>query len=332
MNDLIDIDVLISKFLSGEATPDEAILLEDWKHKDVLNQLYYTDSERAFHAINGTSSDYSSIDTSEAWEKVKSQLSPAKPKEGVVRKMSYYQLAASVALVIGISVAAYFMVGKQAVENGSYATNEKSKAIELSDGTCVIIAPNSVLTPDKEYGKNNRLLHLKGSAYFSVVHKDKLPLIVEAGKVFIKDIGTQYNVVAFPDSDSLYVHVDEGEVSLYDEAGSEARIKKAESAFYIKSQKKISMNATDEIIRAEMQDTIRLNFVNTKLVDVVKTLNKEYSTTITIEKKSIENCTITSKFYNEKIETVLSIIAETLGVTYEKNKEGFIIKGEKCKH
>mgnify|MGYP001351540839 CR=1 FL=1 len=103
-----------------------------------------------------------------------------------------------------------------------------------------------------------------------MVHKDELPLIVDAGKVFIKDIGTQYNVVAQPDSDSLYVHVDEGEVSLYDESGFETRIKRAESAFYIKSQ--------------------------------------------------------------EKIETVLSIIVETLGVTYEKNKEGFIIKGEKCNH
>lgn len=331
MTDLIDIDVLISKFLSGEATPDEAILLEDWKQKDVLNQLYYTDCENAFHAVNGTESDYSSIDTVAAWKKVKPQLSPAKPK-AIVRKMVYYQLAASVALVIGISATAYYMLGKQANENNSYATHENSKAIELSDGTCVIIAPNSVLTPEKGYGKNNRLLHLKGSAYFSVVHKDKLPLIVDAGKVFIKDIGTQYNVVTSADSDSLYVHVDEGEVSLYDETGTEARIKGSESAFYIKSQKKISMNATDEVIRAQMQDTINLNFVNTKLIDVIKTLNKKYKTTITLEKRSLENCIITSKFYNEKIETVLSIISETLGVTYEKNKEGFIIKGEKCNH
>ena len=157
-------------------------------------------------------------------------------------------------------------------------------------------------------------------------------MIVDAGKVFMKDIGTQFNVVALPGSDSLYVHVDEGEVSLYDETGIETRIKKAESAFYIKSQKKIAVNATDETIRAQMQDTISLNFVNAKLTDVVKTLNKKYHTTITIEKKSLENCTITSKFYNEKIETVLSIIAETLKVTYEKNKEGFIIKGEKCNH
>jgi ferric-dicitrate binding protein FerR (iron transport regulator) len=331
VNDLIDIEVLISKFLSGEATPDEAILLEDWKHKDVLNQLYYTDCERAFHAINGTEPDYSVIDTEDAWKKVKSQLSPAKPK-GVVRKMTYYQIAASVALVVGISTTAYFILGKQAAGNSSYATLENSKAVELSDGTCVIIAPHSELTPDKGYGKNNRLLHLKGSAYFSVVHTDELPLIVDAGKVFIKDIGTQYNVVAQPHSDSLYVHVDEGEVSLYDETGVETRIKRAESAFYIKSQKKIFMNATDEVIRAQMHDTISLNFVNAKLTDVVNTLNKKYHTTITIEKKSIENCTITSKFYNEKIETVLSIIAETLGVTYEKNKEGFIIKGEKCNH
>ena len=331
MTDLIDIDALISKFLSGEATPDEAILLEDWKHKDMLNQLYYTDCENAFNAINGTESNYSVIDTKAAWEKVKPQLSPSKPK-AVIRKIMYYQIAASLAIVIGVSTAVYFMLRDQPVENHSFMTHEKSRAVELSDGTCVIIAPNSVLTPDKGYGKHNRLLYLKGSAYFSVVHKDKLPLIVDAGKVFIKDIGTQYNIIAHAGSDSLYVHVDEGEVSLYDETGAEARIKGAESAFYIKSQKKISMNVTDEVIRSQMQDTINLNFVNTKLIDVIKTLNTKYKTTIILEKKSLENCTITSKFYNEKIETVLSIIAETLGVTYEKNKEGFIIKGEKCNH
>lgn len=332
MIDLNNIDVLIGKFLSGEATPDEAILLEDWKHEAVLNQAYYADCERAFNTVNGVEKSDVLIDTEAAWKKVKLQLKPSKP-EAVVRRMPYYQIAASVALLIGVSAAFYYILNKESVEtNSSYATLENSKAVELTDGTCIILAPNSVLTPDKEFGKNNRLLYLKGSAYFSVVHKENLPLIVDAGKVFIKDIGTKYNVVASTDSDSLYVHVDEGEVSLYDETGNEARIKGSESAFYIKSQKKISINETDEVIRAQMHDTISLNFVNTKLIDVVQTLSKKYNTTIILEKKSIENCTITSKFYNEKIETVLSIISETLGVTYEKNKEGFIIKGEKCKH
>lgn len=329
MIDLNNIDALISKFLSGEAEPQEALWLEDWKSQNPANLNYYNHCKNIFETINGYKQTVEVIDTAVAWNKVRSQLD-TRLKETPVRQLFYFRVAASIALLLGMGSVIYFMLNKSSssVEANYYAASNKSKAIQLTDGTCIIMAPQSTLRLDAGFGKNNRLLHLSGSAYFSVVHNEALPLIVDAGKVLIKDIGTQYNVVT--SADSIYVHVDEGEVELMDEFGSKLNVKALQSALYIRSAKEFINNGKDTLINRSTKDTPRFNFVNEKLIDVVQRLNEAYKTTIKLENKSIENCTLTTKFYDEDIKTILLIISETLGLQYETNKDGFIIRGERC--
>ncbi|HET6227553.1 MAG TPA: FecR domain-containing protein [Bacteroidia bacterium] len=327
MIDLNNIDDLISKFLSGEAEPQEALWLEDWKSENPANLSYFNHCKNIFETVNGYKQTDQAIDTTAAWEKIKPMLSSAK-KETPVRQLFYLRVAASIALLIGIGSVFYFVLNKPAAETNYYAAGNQSQAIQLTDGTCIIMAPHSTLSLDNGFGKNNRLLHLNGSAYFSVVHNEALPLIVDAGKVLIKDIGTQYNVVT--SRDSLYVHVDEGEVELLDNAGSKLNVKALQSALYIKSQGQFIDNGKDTLINRQTKDTPRFNFVNAKLSDVVQRLNETYKTNIQLENKSIENCTLTTKFYDEDIKTILLIISETLGLKYETNKDGYIIRGERC--
>jgi transmembrane sensor len=327
--DLNNIDAVISKFLSGEAEPQEALWLEDWKSESPANLSYYNHCKNIFETINGYNQTDEVINTAAAWTKVKSQLD-TKVKETPVRQLFYFRVAASIALLIAIGSVAYFMLNKSSavVDTNYYAASNQSKAIQLTDGTCIIMAPHSTLSLDNGFGKNNRLLHLNGSAYFSVVHNESLPLIVDAGKVLIKDIGTQYNVVTT--RDSIYVHVDEGEVELLDDTGAKLNVKALQSALYVRSAKQFIDNGKDTLINRSKKETPRFNFVNAKLIDVVQRLNESYKTTIQLENKSIENCTLTTKFYDEDIKTILLIISETLGLKYESNKDGFIIRGERC--
>lgn len=317
MRELNNIDELISKYFSGEASPEEAMLLHDWKNENEENRLYYVQCERMFLSPV-------TPDIEKGWNKVKSQL-PVSGKVVSISPVYYFmRIAASVVLVIGLATAMMYWLNDNNPDEISYATNSESKQVTLSDGSDITISPNSSLTADDGFGKKERMLRLKGSAYFSVVHDEKVPFVVDAGGIFIKDIGTRFLIRTSSDTDTVYVHVDEGIVLLFDENGGEVEIKAGGNALYIKSKKQIVSKETKTI-----QPTV-FAFSNNTLEDVVKNLNIAYKTNIVIANPVLNKCTITTQFKDEKLATILSVISETLGLTYEKTTTGYILRGAVC--
>ena len=75
---LHDIDALISKFFAGEASPEEAMLLEDWKSESEENALYFARSMQALGFAEPV------VSTDAAWMHVRPQLQ----QEAPIRKMN----------------------------------------------------------------------------------------------------------------------------------------------------------------------------------------------------------------------------------------------------
>ena len=57
-------------------------------------------------------------------------------------------------------------------------------------------------------------MKLIGEAFFDVVHNQQHPFIVNAGKIDIKDMGTAFDVHAYPNDTSIEVSLLRGSVSL----------------------------------------------------------------------------------------------------------------------
>lgn len=317
------IDELISKFLSGEASPEEAMLLEDWKQATAENRAHFDRSEKTFAMLRGLAS-ATEPDVEQAWQRIAPELDkqPVKP---LYPKIRFTRMAAAILLLLGIGAAVTLMFNNRK-EDLSYVAGNTAKEVKLPDGSEVTVLPNSTLRADKGFGTGNRLLHLTGNATFSVVHDESIPFVIDAGDVFIKDIGTRFTVRSSPDTDTVYVHVDEGIVLLFDSLGSELEIKATEHALYIRSAKRI----VKPVATAVAQPATRLDFNNQRLGDVIEALNKTYHISITLEHASVANCTITTRFEHEDAETIISIIAETLGLDYAKTDKGYIIKGRVC--
>jgi transmembrane sensor len=320
-----NIDELISKFLSGEASPEEAMLLEDWKNDRPENLLYYRSSEKMFAFLqNDTPS--AEPDSQPAWQKIQAKLDKPGKVVPMRSQRSYgWFAAASVVLLVGLGIITYLFKEKDQQEI-VYNTGKETKKVKLSDGTAIALSPNSNLVIDKDFGKKNRILHLKGAADFTVVHQEALPFIVDAGNVFIKDIGTQFSIHSSIDTDTVYIRVNEGVVLLFDSLGSSLEIKATEKALYIRSLKRI---VTGEEIK-NANASANLQFSNATLEDVILKLTAMYKTTIALEHASLKSCTITTQFNKEDLETVLGIITETLGLSYEKTPSGYLIKGQSC--
>jgi transmembrane sensor len=314
MKTVNDMDALIGKFLSGEASPQEAMFLEDWIAESPENETYFEQSARAFGLTQKV------VSTDKAWNTVQEQL-----KQAPVRKLPIRWISAAAAILI-VSFGAVFYFMKSNTENAVFTAGTTQKNIELKDGTGIQLTAHSSVELSADYGKKNRSLKLKGSGYFSVKHSKKLPFIIDAGPIHIKDLGTKFNVKA--SDDTIYVRVDEGVVVIYDNKGMQLTLHANESAHYVISSGDLKLDILAENLKKQYK-TILLD--NQRLEDVVELLNKTYHVNIRIDNPALKNCRITTEFLNEDLDTVLMVISQTLEVTIvkEKNHE-YVIKGLAC--
>lgn len=315
---------LIGKFLAGEASPEEAMLLDEWRSLQHENDALFKHYEKIFTLTSG-SSERKDINTQLAYEKIKTKLKNEADIKTSDRSKPFLKIAASIALLISVAGTLYYLFSHSTGSTIVYESGTSKQEIKLNDGSNVLLSAQSSLCENKNYGKNNRILQLKGTAYFSVVHDTNMPFIVDVGDVYIKDVGTKFTIDAAPTRDTVFVNVEEGVVLLFDSIGSSLEIHASEKALYIKSQKRIVAQSK---LNIENQHLI---FSHTRLVDVINKLNSVYKTKITLGNPILNNCLITTQFNNENLETVLAILAETLELSYEKTSEGYLIKGEKCK-
>lgn len=316
MKTVHDIDALISKFLSGEATPEEAMFLEDWIAESPENEAYFERSAQLFGNL------YDPVSTDEAWNAVKPQLqqAPIRP----LRSVWISRIAA--VIVVLLAVGGFWLWMQPGVDSPAiYTAGTTKKHVNLNDGTSMTIAARSSVELAPGYGMTNRSVKLKGSGYFSVKHSDKLPFIIDAGPIHIKDLGTKFDVKST--KDTIFVRVDEGVVMIYDNNGKKITLNANESAHYIIATGELELEVITNDLKP-LAKTIILD--NQRLEDVVKLLNKTYKANIRIEDPAVYNCRITTEFYDEDLDMALLVISETLGLTIQKEGENYLIKGQSC--
>ena len=303
-------DDLSSKYLCGEATPDEAMQLEEWKQISKENQLYFDNMQQTFLMVSNV--EWSVPDKKTAWQKFNTKSKPS-PKMGWM-----YGLAA--VLVVGLLAVVFLMKDdKMPVE---LIANETAVTRSLSDQSEVTLQANSKISYENGFGTEHRKLKLSGKGKFTVTHNEDLPFIIESNGVFIEDLGTVFSVESMPDSDTVYVVVNEGIVRLYDEHGSEIIIKAGEKAWYIRSQKTIITDLETKVLKFDFKDT--------RLVEVVDLLEKTYQIDVQLSPESIGECKITTQFFDEEVATIITVIAETLGFKYEYQDHHYKISGKSC--
>lgn len=318
MKQQLDTDALISKFLAGEASPEEAMQLEDWKAESPENRAYFERSRIAFGWADLV------VDTNEAWLGVESQLKP----QAKVRRFDpkiVYSIAAALVVLLAIGSFVLFMVPGSSVE--TYTAQATKKSVKLNDGTSIVIAKNSSIELAPGYGKQNRLVKLKGSGYFSVKHSEQLPFVIDAGPLHIKDLGTKFDVNAT--KDTIFVRVDEGLVMIYDNTGLKLTLKASESAYYVIATGEMELEVETHSGTGAAKTFV---FDNQRLEDVVKRMSSVYNVDIRLDNPQLKSCLITVRFDNEDLETALAVVAETMQLTLEKQGTVYLLKGQSCTH
>jgi transmembrane sensor len=329
------IDYLISRYLSGEASADETLLLEKWMDESKSNKKYF----EGIKFVNDkavAAQPVIKFDADAAWEKLHKKMAnlPAKkkPKVITIKLQTVYRiaLAASVALLLGLSYFVYrnISTGKGASNYVSIVSNAKVERLSLDDNSKIVLNKNSKVEYSKNFGKKNREVKLTGEAYFNVEHNEDKPFIVKVENALIEDIGTAFNIMAIPDSAFIEVYVDSGEVRFYSPTNPGVTLIHGETAIYDKS--------TDIFKKIISVDEKKLSykyvfyFNDARLADAVEKINEVYPKKLKISNKRMENCRITVVFNNEDFETIVNIITETLGIKSTRQSYGYLLDGTGC--
>ncbi len=247
MTNRIEIEELISKFLAGEASPKEAMNLEDWKTASPDNLLYFEKSLFIFDVPNIPNQNEAKI---AAWQKISSSIE---------RKQAYGKLvllSLTVAATVLFLVLISFLInrsGRTAADPTIYTAERSEKRIRLPDATEVSLAAGSQLIVLREFDKSNRELTLIGSAFFSVQRDSLHPLIVHAKPLRIQQAGTKFRVATSKNLDTILISVFEGSAFVSDTLGSSTYVHANGRAKYVKSKKRFMVQPIPPI---KANDTI----------------------------------------------------------------------------
>jgi transmembrane sensor len=324
------IDELIGKYLSHEASADESARVETWLGESEANRRYFNQFKMIFDRAVMIK-DLPNFDTDAAWSKVRSKLRKKPEAKTVSLQPSginlVWRIAASVVLVLGVGFFAYRMLQPSAPDAMEVITEQKSEADTLPDGSGVFLNKETQLAYTFDKKKKAHVVKLKGEAYFNIQHHDDKTFIVAVDDVLIKDIGTSFNVKAYPESNTIEVVVEEGEVMFYTEKDSGIYLRSGGKGVYHKTTKTFTVEQAEPNVTA--YKTRFFIFSDTDLATVVQELNNVYNKKIAVG-SHLEQCRLTVSFNNESIEEIANVIAETLGLTAKISDTGIMLEGKAC--
>ena len=155
--------------------------------------------------------------------------------------------------------------------------------VVLSDGTTIHMNSGTELKyPVSFLKEGNREVYVEGEAYFDVTSDTARPFIVNAEKLNVEVLGTEFNVLAYPEDGLTDVVLVEGSVGMYaDDA-------KNENSTILTPGLKGSFDKNDESVATEPVNTSvytawltgELVFRRMPFENLVKKLERHYNVTI----------------------------------------------------
>lgn len=320
------IDELIAKYLAGEALPDEAMELEDWRNASAANHDYVTEAEKTYRITHAFPAP-KEVDTYALFAKVKAQITvPAKQTARVIHLKNYFTplRALAAVLVLGMGVLFTLYITQRNSENLSvYESGGGVLKQKLADGTQMELKAHTKL---ELISGNKRRFRMSGEATFNVIHNASDPFMIEAGGIQIKDIGTVFTVKAISGSDTVHVHVAEGIVQMCS-ASDTIELHQQQEGLYISPTHRL-INLSEKETNENVNRVF--HFSNSTLKEAVEMINAVYPEKISLASRELEKCRITVDFNGQPIEVVVTILAETLGLSFDKIPSGYRLKGAAC--
>jgi ferric-dicitrate binding protein FerR (iron transport regulator) len=324
-----DIDDLIGKVLAGEGSVQDQAHVQHWVEQSDENRNYFETLKTIFEKAAATEIQVQ-FDTDAAWNKVRRKIIPTKvvPLYGTNKYYQPLRIAATLLILLGIGYTTYILIAP-ATQTLALVSDSVTVTNTLPDGSTAFLNKKSELKYEFNPRAKTRKVVLRGEAYFTVRHEEENPFVIEADEVLVRDIGTEFNLKAYPDKDTIEIVVTHGEVQFYTRNDAGLNLQAGETAIYSKSNKQFyRIEKPDTNVLAYKTKTFSFN--NTDLRSVVNLLNEVYDSHIKLANDKLYKCRLTANFKEDNAAIIAEVIAETMGLTLTKKDDAIILDGIGC--
>jgi transmembrane sensor len=230
-------------------------------------------------------------------------------------------VAAGLLVCLGFGISLTIGRGRREAPPRIYETARGQRAtLTLEDGTQVVLAPASHLQV------RDRVATLDGEAFFTVAHDAKTPFVVHAGRVTATDLGTRFDVRAYPEEGLVRVVVEEGQVAFATPGGAPPIALARGDLAILPTAGTAQVERGVDTSGLDAWTSGRLEFHDTPARDAVRALSRWYDIDLELGDSSLAAAPLTASFRDEPVDEVLHIVSVTLGARIRRNGRTVILR------
>ncbi|MBX9851613.1 MAG: FecR family protein [Cytophagaceae bacterium] len=205
---------LIAKDFSGQISQEEKSLLNEWLNIPSNRQAY--EEYKMLWNSSEVQSDIA-FDEDKAWQKFSERISNIQSKETPLQPSRLFLKIAAVLVLVLCGSYLYFTFNAKDVV---VASTENIQIFTLNDGSKIWLNKNSSLTISNDFNKEERVVYLKGEAFFEVSKNPDKPFIIYSRETKTRVLGTSFNINAYEENGGVEISVETGRVEFSGMDGS----------------------------------------------------------------------------------------------------------------
>lgn len=319
------IDEIVFKHLNGELSPEESIRFREWLDSDSQNPKKVEDLKVIWERTENYPK-YFNPNATKALEKVQRQVG-VKP-EYTLRIGIALKVAVAAALLIGLlGVWRYTYLNSSGSEITVVTGPEEVKDFYLPDSTHVWLNVNSQFKYPSRFSRRERAVGLRGEGYFEVKRNPQSPFVVNLQKSVVKVLGTKFNISSYAYENQATVTVTHGKVQYSVKEVS------AQSVILTANEKAILNLSTLTITKESVSNnnfiawkTHLLEFRNTPLLEVVKTLSHNFGIPYQVIDSSTAKLPVNALFNNKTPDEIIESLSLVTDGKVELHNDTIILK------
>lgn len=192
---------------------------------------------------------------------------------------------------------------------------------ELPDGTKVWLNQGSKLKYPQKFTGNTRRIFMEGEGFFKVSHNPEIPFIVEVNRFEVVALGTEFNIRAYPQDNTIETSLVSGRVVVNSMSRKGDPSQKIFELLPMEHMV-IDLTANTFTSKAEYLENFvswkdgKLIFKEASLKEILRRLSNWNNTEFIVIDKDIENLTYTATFTDETLPQMLDLLSAAAPVRF----------------
>ena len=328
-------EIKLIKFLNGTASPKEEHEVIQWLNKPESRKEFDAVMEKFFENPAPKFADDTNYD--QMLSEIHSKTLKSKKTQASIVKIFFtrgLKIAASVLLVL---FCAYMLIegftysdkSNGSEMNVSYNTRSTGPGEKLtlimSDKSRITVNSNSEISFSSEYGKSERVVNIKGEAYFEVAPDPKKPFKVISNSLTTTALGTEFNVYAR--KNEFKIALVEGKVAV---VKPDQKVELSPGSMVLWNS--LEEESLDFLIESFDKEKMtlwkegKLSFNRKPLGEILNDLSEWYSVDIQIDKNVDKSKRVIGTFDNKNLKDILTGLSFTLSFDFEIDEKNVHIK------